>query len=627
LLDDLPDSLNGILLSRIDRLDESSRGLLRIASVIGQRIPFGVLHALQASDQQALLRQLARLDEQEMTVLERTDPPERVHTFRHALIQEVAYQSMLYARRRELHGRIGSYLERRYADDLDDYYGLLAHHYRLSDRRDKAAEYLLKAGHAARDVYANDEAIQYYGWALDALAGDEGDPRVWVARDALGDVYSTIGRYDQALTQHSAIIDAPGVSADTACKAHRKRGNVLEKQGQYAAALEELDRAMAIARSGVAGLTPLAISLVSADIGLVHKRRGEYDLAIAACQEGLQAIKDDPNSFDDEKIEARLHSELGGIYGYRGDYPRAREHFEHSLRLRAEVDDLPGMTASHNNLGYLWQLQSGYERAIEHYRVAEELATKINLRHMIVFAALNTAYAQISLGAYAEAEARCTATLALAREMNDRQNIAQIHNTLGFVHYHQGSYPQSLAAYHQALQINQSLGSSHQEANTLMNMALTLCASGQYQEAATSAREALERAEALHAQRLKAEALNALAEAALGVADQETAAAATSESLQLSHEIGSKYDEGVAQRLAGQVAALRGQPYDERFAASITLFEAINDRFQLARTWAAYGTILRTDRNQIAGQTYLKRAHNTFLAIGANGELQRLPQM
>ena len=65
--------------------------------MIGQRIPFGVLHALQSSDQSALLRQLARLDEQEMTVLERTEPPERVHTFRHALIQEVAYQSMLYA--------------------------------------------------------------------------------------------------------------------------------------------------------------------------------------------------------------------------------------------------------------------------------------------------------------------------------------------------------------------------------------------------------------------------------------------------------------------------------------------------------------------------------------------------
>ena len=65
----------------------------------------------------------------------------------------------------------------------------------------------------------------------------------------------------------------------------------------------------------------------------------------------------------------------------RGDYPRAREHFEHSLQLRTEVDDLPGMIVSNNNLGYLWQLQSEYERAIEQYQVAEELAKKINLRY------------------------------------------------------------------------------------------------------------------------------------------------------------------------------------------------------------------------------------------------------
>ena len=169
IIADLPDSLSGLLLARIDRLDETSRNVLRIASVIGQRIPFGVLRALQPQEQEALVRQLLRLDEQELTALERIEP-ERVHVFRHALIQEVAYQSMLYARRRDLHGRIGSYLERRYAGDLDDYIGLIAHHYRLSDRREKAITYLLQAGEAASAVYANAEAIQSLEWAIAAMA-------------------------------------------------------------------------------------------------------------------------------------------------------------------------------------------------------------------------------------------------------------------------------------------------------------------------------------------------------------------------------------------------------------------------------------------------------------------------
>lgn len=622
-LADLPESLNGLLLSRIDQLDETSRGVLRVASVIGQRIPFGVLQSIQRTDQQALLRQLARLDAQEMTLLERSEP-ERVHTFRHALIQEVAYQSMLYARRRELHGRIGVYLEQRYANDLDDYYGLLAHHYRLSDRRDKAITYLLKAGHAAREVYANEEALQYYDWVLEALGDDKADPHAQETFDALGDVYATIGRYDEALAQFSAILHAPEITTETARRAYRKRGSVREKQGHYDEAFEDLDRAMMIARSGEPDISPLAIPITCADIALVHKRRGEYDQAIRVCEEGLRAVRHDPRTREDELIEARLHSELGGIYGMRGDYPRAQEHFERSLHARKTIDDLPGMIISHNNLGYLWQLQSEYDRALEHYRIAEGLARKINLRYALVFAANNEANTLRSMGAYTEAAARCLEALTLSQEMQDRHNIAQIYNTIGVIAYHQGNYEQAHEAYDKALQIHRELRSVHQEGSTLANLAVTLNAQGRFLEATTSAKLSLAHAEALHGQRLKVEALNALAEAALGMGDSESARAYAEEAVILSADIGSKYDNGIARRLRGQAASVGTPLWSADFETSITLFSEIKDYFELARTWASYAVALMGHDQKQAAQAYLKRAYDTFVAIGADGELKRL---
>lgn len=623
VLEDLPDSLSGLLLARIDRLDTPSRNLLRIASVIGLQIPFRVLQSIQRADEQVLVQQLLELDMQQITVQERVRP-ERIHSFRHTLLQEVAYQSLLYARRRELHGRIGDYIERSHAHDLDDYYGLLAHHYRHSDRLDKAITYLLKAGHAARDVYANEEAMQYYRWALELLEPAVEDTRVWEARDALGDVLATVGRYDEALAQHAAILAASQVTPDVKCRAYRKRGSVLEKQGQYVAALEELEQAMAIVRSGAPDLSPLALPLICADIALVRKRRGEYDLAIQACEEGLQAVRRDPRSRDDELIEARLHSELGGIFGMRGDYPRAQMHFERSLRARESIDDLPGIIFSHNNLGYLWQLQSEYERALEHYRVAEELARKINLRYTLVFAANNAAYALISLGAYAEARKRCDEALVLSKDMKDQQNIAQIHNTLGVIAYHQGDYEQALEDYHQALEINRQLGSAYQEANTLMNMAVSLNAMGAFDDAIAHATYALERAEALHATRLKAEAMNALAEALLAKGDCDAALQYAQQAVELSTEIGSRYDQGIARRLLGQVLAAQGAPFDAEFQASLALLEGIKDSFELARTWAAYGKALASIGNESLAQTYLKSAQDTFVLIGAGGELQQL---
>jgi tetratricopeptide (TPR) repeat protein len=128
----------------------------------------------------------------------------------------------------------------------------------------------------------------------------------------------------------------------------------------------------------------------------VRKRRGEFDQAAAACEEGLAALRADQRTRQDELIEARLHSELGTIYGMRGDYQRARQHIERSLATREVIDDLPGMVTSHNNLGYLWQLQGAYERAIEHFRVAckgydlteEELDAleKLDSESMLAFA-------------------------------------------------------------------------------------------------------------------------------------------------------------------------------------------------------------------------------------------------
>lgn len=625
-LDDLPDSLNGLLLARIDRLDAHSRTVLRVASVIGQRIMFDVLEPIQPYDQETLLRELGLLDTANLTELERIEPV-RVHAFRHALIQEVAYQSMLYARRRELHGRIGAYLEQRHAGDLDDYYGLLAHHYRLSDQREKAIEYLWRAGQAAQAVYANDEAIQHFVWALDALAGDDADPRAWQVRDALGDVYATVGRYDDALAQHAAILAAPGVPPDTARRAHRKRGNVLEKQGRYAAALAELDQAMAIVRSGAQGIAPLAIAMINADIGLVRQRLGEYDLAIAACEQGLLAVHDDPNSFDDEKTEARLHSTLGAIFGMRGDYARAHEHFQHSLQLRAAVDDLPGMVVSHNNLGYLWQLQGQYTRAIEHYRVAEELAQKINLRYALIFATLNRAYALISLAEYAEAQACSEQALDLSRQLNDQQNIAQSLHTQGIICYHTGDYAASLRAYEQAVAIFRTLGSGYQEGNAHMHLALTLCALGDYAPARELAQAALARAEALSAQRLIAEALNVLAEIALGTGELAQALDYAQQAHERADAIGSRRDLAIAQRLLGARYAAGAQPFAAWFEQSIAELTTIGDRFELGRTWAVYGLALARSGNIARADAYLKQAQETFISIGAHGELQHLSQI
>ncbi len=665
-LDELPDSLHGLLLARIDQLDTRSRSLLLVASVIGQRFPLSILRVIHPDEPQTLLHQLRVLDAQEFTVLER-EFPEQVYLFRHALVQEVAYQSLLYARRRELHRRIGEYLEKRHAADLSSYYGLLAHHFRLSDCQDKAVTYLLLAGHAARDVYANDEAIQYYQWALAALGEERHNRRGWEGYKALGDVLCTIGRYDEALAAYAQILDAEVVSQeqadalpttdsvaadgqarpatiqhlppDVAAEALRSRGNALEKQGRYGPALDELRAAETLARAHLDTTPPLLLAAIYADMGLVLMRQGDYEQALAICTTGLSKLRRDRLTREDERIEASLHTQLGTIYGMRGEYAQARFHFENALAAQEAIDDLYGSSRSHNNIGYLWQLQSEYAHAIRHYVQAETLARKISARYILSSIQLNLAYAYYCQDQYDQAAAACDAALSLCQEMGDQDGIAKVYDVLGQIAYNRGQYDQALACYAQSLALHRALGSSYQEGNTLANTAEVYNALHRPAQAYPLAEAACQIAERIMAPQLRVEALLVLAEADLLMADRvagdnpveaEALLASSDERAQqaatLAFELGSKRDYGVARRILGQVAARRRQPYAAHFEASITLLTEINNRFELARAQIAYAEALPMGTFP-ATTTYLKQARDTFREIGAQAELARLDHL
>ena len=673
-LDALPDSLSGLLLARIDRLDEHSRALLRVASVVGQRFPVGVIQSIHEADLEALVRRLVQLDHEELTATER-ERPERVHLFRHALLQEVAYQSLLYARRRELHRRIGEYLEGINGAELTaaraQYSGalvqigrngsllsreararggasfLLAHHFRLSDQPERAVPYLLLAGHIARDDYANDQAIQHYRWALDILAaqpGAEPDPRVWEAREALGDALCTLGRYDEAIAEYTAVVEGEG-AADrlppaVAAEVLRSWGDALEKQGRYGEALARLRGAEALCRERLSAVPPLLLAAVYADMGQVLRRLGEFDQALAICQTGLSKIRDDRRSAEDERIEADLQQLMGTLYAMRGDYEAARFHFENALAAQEAIDDLYGLARSHNNLGYLAQLRSDYARAVRHYGEAETTARKISAKYILSSVVLNAAYGYYRLDRYAEAEAACRDAMALCEEMGDRDGIAKAYDTLGVIAAGRGAYAEAERCHERALALHRAQEATYEEGNTLALLALALLGQGRTAEARALAEQSLEVARRTQAPQLEAEALSALAEADLAAADAPgldraaraallaRAAQAAEAAEACAARIGSKLDQGVALRLLGEVAARRepGRACVAHFEAALALFAAIRSGLETARVEARLGAALAA-RNDPAAAAYLERAETTFLRIGAAGELRRLGRL
>ncbi len=186
----IPALVQGALQARLDRLEPTAREVLNYAAVIGRTFGQPLLVRLVPPEElQRALTELQRLD----LIIERARRPAPEFRFRHGLVQEVAYASLVETKRKKLHGKVGEALEDIYQESPEETYALLARHFSEADVPEKAADYLLKAGDAARAIYADEEALEHYRKARGFLArlGDERR-----ARDTL---------FKMALTYHLAF--------------------------------------------------------------------------------------------------------------------------------------------------------------------------------------------------------------------------------------------------------------------------------------------------------------------------------------------------------------------------------------------------------------------------------------
>ncbi len=164
----LPDTIQGIITSRIDRLNPGPQFTLKVASVIGRTFLYSTLHDVHPipTDREKLPAYLDTLTHLDIT-LQESQSPQPVYAFRQLTIRDVAYNMLLYSQRRILHRAVAQWFERTYSRDLSPVYALLAHHWLAAEEYEKAVNYLEKAGQQALLHYANEEAVRFFSQAID----------------------------------------------------------------------------------------------------------------------------------------------------------------------------------------------------------------------------------------------------------------------------------------------------------------------------------------------------------------------------------------------------------------------------------------------------------------------------
>lgn len=605
---EIPDTVRGVVMSRIDSLDEGSRNVLKVAACIDRIFPYSVLRAIYPWPvlDEVLLRRLEVLDRVDLTPL-KTPEPELSYQFKHVLTQEVAYESLSYARRRELHSRVAQYYESAYAGRLEEIYELLAYHYGRGEERAKALEYALKAGDKAKAAFANEAAIRYYQEAIRLIKLGRrqisGDLQLAEVHLHLADVLALVGQYDQAAKNYQAALEVGGtaLSAEQRARLQRKAAMIHEKRGDYDQALAGLLAASSTLAADPAARTSRQMVRVLSDLGSVHMRKGEYREAIRLGEQALEILDQLDEDRETLSSEGWVYTNLGVVYTVLGEYHRAEAFYGRGLRVREQAGDLFGIVLSYNNLGTLARLQGDYERALAAYKRCLEVAQRIGYTYFVAMAYNNLGICYQGIGRYAEAIAHYRDSLTIREEIGDRAGIASCYNDLGLAYHHLGEYDRALDYHRRSLEIHEATGHALEVANSLINIAAVQVDKGDHRQAMASARRAVEMLESLGSKVILSEACAVLAQAHLAVGELDAALRCGERALRVARETGSHRDDGVAHRVLGQVcAAQAGREGDvhlvavskEHFEQALESLRKAGDFFELAKGWRGYAQFL-----------------------------------
>ena len=275
----IPDTIQDVIMARIDRLADAPKKTLQLASVIGREFTQRLLDRIAdlRGRTDDFLRELKSIE----LIYEKRLFPELAYMFKHALTHDVAYNSILLQRRRELHRMIALAIEELYADRLAEQYEMLGYHFSRAEDWTRAIEYLLKAAEKARGGFANREALLLYEQALEVVGhlGATVDLRTKLAiHRAKSEVHVVMSDFVNARVEGTRVLELARTLGDRPEEAAALAGMGFASvfAHEFERALDESASAMALARETGADAV-VAAALFNA--GMVHAVQGRLEEA------------------------------------------------------------------------------------------------------------------------------------------------------------------------------------------------------------------------------------------------------------------------------------------------------------------------------------------------------------
>jgi tetratricopeptide (TPR) repeat protein len=411
----IPSTIQDVIMARVDKLPGEAKNLLQTGSVIEREFSYKLIKTVSGSSEQDLLPQLSVLKDSEL-IFERGIYPESIYVFKHALTQEVVYDSILTRKKKELHNKIGQSIEQIYKDNLHEHYGVLAEHFINSENFENGAKYCRLAGKKAEKAVSLNDAIAYgekQVTCLEKLPKTEGlEKNIIDARTALGLFYMQMGHFAKS----KAICD-PIVKLAESSDYKRRLSHIYGIFGSYNGYItEDFSKCMEYYKKalkiGSELNDPLALVLVSNWIGYGLMFECEFDKALYYQKKALE-INMAANS---QWGIAAIKCWIALIYFYQGNIDLAHKNSLEALQIANDSGDIFSKAHAYTFHGASCYGKGDLEEAKEHALKGINLSEKIKQFHLACFANEFLAEIYFSMREYQASQKQCEKAVGIMQD-------------------------------------------------------------------------------------------------------------------------------------------------------------------------------------------------------------------
>lgn len=456
----VPETIQGIIAARMDRLEPSQRRTMQMAAVIGRDFSYGILEMICVG-QSDLKSQLLGLQAGEF-IFEKAIFPEVEYTFKHALVQEVAYNSLLLRRRREIHEKIGNAIEAFFKERQEEVCEMLAYHYTKSENKDKAYQYLKMSGMKAARSSSLWEAFRFFRDAISVLKGQSTSPsnvaeQIEVTLNMIPPMLS-LGFPEDSLywlqngeSLAKEVNDIRGLIP--LCSAI---GLYFSIKGDTLRGLQYNEECFKVAEQeqNIDLMAPVAFDLCSN-----YSARGEF-VKVSAIAPGIMTrLEESGKESEGFGRGYNLYSALAAFYGFSttfvGEYDKGRLIFDKGLAFAEKIGNLYSLGLIEVFYAYSYCQQGDGMRALPHFEKAISYLEKGQIFVLLGLAWSGVGWAHYFMGNTEKALVNLEKGLEIHSEANVTYNLSVHHWFLSAVHCDIGNLDIAFSHVEEAIKLAQ----------------------------------------------------------------------------------------------------------------------------------------------------------------------------